>query len=159
MVGRSFFLFFPQSLTVKAKNTPQLFLSLSCTSAGWCRIRCMFALRFTPHQRQSSIFFNHTQKPGSYSASLMFCLKQKCRRGQPLRPDCWTACAVAMLGFLLAHVSEWLLPLSTSWRPFVQLVRSWKAVAWQHFLQIVITTTNKRRWLFREGDHWFQRHQ
>lgn len=30
--------------------------------------------------------------------------------------------------------------------PFVQLVQSWKAVAWQHFIQIV-TTTNKREWL------------
>lgn len=118
------FFFFPQSLTVKEKNDPQLFSSLSYMSAGWYRIRGMFALRFPPHQRQSLTDLNRTPKTVgvlNYHASLIFGLEQKWRKVsgkagvsslyiQAVSQFVW-GCHV-WLG--LAHISGWLLRLCTS---------------------------------------------
>lgn len=49
--------------SLKEKNDPQLFSSLSCLSVGWCRSRDMFAPRFTPPQRLSSADLNPWQRP------------------------------------------------------------------------------------------------
>lgn len=129
----------------------------------------MFALRFTPHQRQSSTALNQTPKTGSvlnYSASLIFSLEQRWRRvsGKAGVSSLYVRTAQQLVWgchawLRLAHISAWLLRLSTSWLPLCNWW--WKAVAWQHFIQIVTTMTNKRDWLAREREKesWFQKHQ
>lgn len=78
----------------------------------------------------------------------MICFEQKCRervvRAFTSRTLVRRRVWVCHAWFWLAGSSRWILRLSTSWRPFVQFRRSWKAVAWQHFQEIV-TTVNKER--------------
>lgn len=148
-----FFHCFSLLLTMKEKNDPLFSSSLSSTPVGRCRIRGMCALRFPRHRRQSSTDLNPWQRP---ELKQYFVLNKSVGKGwwEPASAAFTSRTLVSQrvwvcLAWLwLARSSRWLLRLSTSWRPFVQFLRSWKAVAWQHFLEIV-TTINKE-WLARE---------